>query len=65
MNKIIDSVSEVVAKKVTEATKEILDGLSPVERLLFVGLTLIGLSAYFVHREGKNKNAQKGSGKSS
>ena len=62
MKKIIDSITEAAAKKAAEATRDVLNGLTPEERLLTVGLALVGLSFISAQRE-ENKKARKGSRK--
>ena len=58
MKKIIDSITGAAAEKAAEATKKVLNGLEPGERLLVVGLALIGLSC--VATGGENKPQGKG-----
>ncbi len=61
MKKVVDSISAAAAEKAAEATKEVLSGFKPAERLLLVGLALIGLA--IISADGE-KEKQKGSRKS-
>lgn len=61
MKKIIDSITKAAAEKAAETTKEVLDRFEPEERLLVVGIALIGLSC--VATGGERKHRGKGSRK--
>jgi len=60
MKKIIDSVSAAAAEKAAEATKEVLSGFKPAERLILVGFALIGLAIVSADGEDeKQKDSRK------
>jgi hypothetical protein len=56
---IPNSIIKAATKKAVQATRQVLDGLEPEERLAVVGLGMIALSLIPKEKKGKNQKGKK------